>query len=501
MKIKLLALSVLTGALIFNACRKDVSTPHLEVSKSAKKYSYLKPTKEQEIVLSRFKLATYVVSEIISEKSTREKLNQFILSKVKKTGNDEELTFKEIFSGKKVNLDNVSSDFLSDFRNKFIKVLLDKKFRHNDEFKGITFRDENEILKYFGISSNKVHELNSSTNSPLVVNPYLEELTVDPGFEIYFPYSENYENYNYQQNPTYSVTYNPLTNKEENEGEIFDYVTGTYKYVTLVNDDFAYTTPTYIITIDDGLTYDDMAYNAAAFVGSAKYKIQLSDDDYNPVVFENSQTPLPQPFEGSSTCVNRELRVKDGRWTLIHNGYGLFEGKIEFAVALASGVSSVITPIGTDTSNPLLNLNTESWTYKALKRKTVKKMRDNKDEYVNFAFNISPWCPGDPDKMIFIYEYDRGAKGASEFSTVIANGLGLIGSPAVKAAVAALNLAPAIKVVFDGKSRIEYYGLIGSNEVYQNQRLGTAAFDYPNGLFREFRPYGNSSVLVTLVVD
>lgn len=194
--------------------------------------------------------------------------------------------------------------------------------------------------------------------------------------------------------------------------------------------------------------------------------------------------------------------MRDGRWPLIHNGYGLFEGKIEFAIAFASGIKSIVTPIGTDTSNPLLNLNTEAWTYKALKRKTVKKMRDNKDEYINFAFNVSPWCPGDPDKMMFIYEYDRPTNGATEFSNVIAGGLGLIGDSTVKAAIAALNLAPAIKVILEGKSRIEYYGLIGSDEVYQNQRIGTDAFsDYTNGLFREFRPYGNSSVFATLVID
>jgi hypothetical protein len=223
---------------------------------------------------------------MISDLETRKKLNQFIFAKVQKTETDEELTFKEIFSNKKLTLEGVSPDFLIDFKNKFVKTILANRFRHHEEFKSISLTNENEILKYFGLKNNYSTKLNSKGTSTLTADLSLQELTIDPGFEIYFPYSENYLNQNYQQTPTYAVTYNPLTNLDENEGEIFDYTTGTYKYVSLVDDDFAYGTPTYIITIEDGLTYDDMAYNQAQFVGDAKFKIQLSDDDYNPVTFE-----------------------------------------------------------------------------------------------------------------------------------------------------------------------------------------------------------------------
>jgi hypothetical protein len=398
----------------------------------------------------------------------------------------------------------VNPNFLINFKYKFINTILENKFRHKEEFKNIKLKNETEILKYFGQKITNQNKLNSNGSHTLVYEPYLEELNVDPGFEIYFPYSENYQNQNYQQTPTYAVTYDPLTNNEENEGEIFDFASGKYMYVSLVDDDFAYGTPTYIITIDDGLTYDDMVYNQAQFIGDAKFKIQLSDDDYNPIIFEGPGISVSNP--PSNICSNRELRVKDGRWTLIHNGYGVFEGAIEFAVAFASDLNSVVTPIGTPDSNPLINLKTQAWTYKKLKRSKVKKMINDPYEYVNFAMNVSPWCPGDPDKMLFLYEYDKPnlfSSNSKEFSGAIAGAMSLIGSPSTKALIAAIPLAPVIKAVLEGSSvsRIEHYSIIGSDEVFQNQMMGTAAFDYPGGLFRGYRPYGNSSVFVTLVVD
>lgn len=263
--------------------------------------------------------------------------------------------------------------------------------------------------------------------------------------------------------------------------------------------------PTYIITIDDGLNYNDFAYDIPQFLNNVKYKIQLSDDDYNSITFESPQVSVTPPIENNQ-CLNRELRVKDGRWTLIRNGYGLFEGAIEFTVAFAADLNSVVNPNGNVNSNPLIDLKTQAWTYKKLKRKNVKKMINDENEYVNFNMNVSPWCPGNPNKMLFLYEWDKQtvfSSGAKEFSDGAAAALGLIGNEATKAAIAAVPLAPIIKVVLEGSSisRIEHYSILGSNEVYQNQRIGTAASNYPNGLFREFRAYGSSSVFVTLVID
>ena len=504
MKNKNLLFAALAGSLLFNACKKDVSTPP-SITNLKFPYKDISLNSEQTIIVNRFKLASYVLSDILADLKTREELNQFILAKVKKTGNDESLTFRELFSNKKVKLEGVKSDFLLKFKEKFITSILENKFRHHKEFSLIKFNNETEILKYFGLQNSKAIQLNSNQTNSYNESTYLEELPIDPGFEIYFPYSENFENQNYQQKPTYAVTYNPLTNNEENEGEIFDYATGTYQYVSLIDDEFAYNVPTYIITIDDGLNYNDFAYDIPQFLNNVKYKIQLSDDDYNSITFESPQVSVTPPIENNQ-CLNRELRVRDGRWTLIRNGYGLFEGAIEFAVAFAADLNSVVNPNGNVNSNPLIDLKTQAWTYKKLKRKTVKKMINDENEYVNFNMNVSPWCPGNPNKMLFLYEWDKQtvfSSGAKEFSDGAAAALGLIGNEATKAAIAAVPLAPIIKVVLEGSSisRIEHYSILGSNEVYQNQRIGTAASNYPNGLFREFRAYGSSSVFVTLVID
>lgn len=504
MKFKNLLFAALIGGISLNACKKDVSTTS-NTANSKYPLKNISLNKEEKILINRFKLASYVLSDIMSDKVTREEFNKFILAKVKKTINDEELTFREIFSNKKITLEGVKSDFLINFKNKFVKTILTNKFRHHEEFDNIKLKDETQVLKYFGLYDSKAIQLNSNEPNNYDPSTYLQELPIDPGFEIYFPYSENFENQNFQQTPTYAVTYNPLINNEENEGEIFDYATGTFQYVSLIDDDYAYGAPTYIITIDDGLNNSDFASGTPTFLTDVKYKIQLSDDEYNPITFESSQISLTPPIEVNQ-CVNRELRIKDGRWTLIRNGYGLFEGAIEFAAAFAADLNSVVNPNGNVNSNPLIDLKTQAWTYKKLKRKTVKKMISDPNEYVNFNMNVSPWCPGNPDKMLFLYEWDKQtvfSAGAKEFSDGAGAALGLIGNEVTKAAISAIPLAPIIKVVLEGSSisRIEHYSILGASEVYQNQRIGTAASNYPNGLFREFRAYGNSSVFVTLVID
>lgn len=476
-------------AVFLASCKKEnaVNTqiPELRKQLSAK----------QKEVVQRFEHASYVLSSVLSDKKMRTEFNQFILAKIKKSGTDEELTFKEIFSGKSVNLAGVRSDFLVRFRDAFINTFISSKYRHAEKF-NIKFQSPADVEKYFGVIRGTSSTRTSQSNR--VATNDIAQLEVPDGYEIYYPYSENFEGttYNY-----YAVTYNPITTMEENDGERFDYNTGTYVDIVPVDDDFAYGTPTYIVTYDDGLNTADFATGNP--IGTDNYRIMLTDDEYNPTIIQNT-TSDPNP----SPCTKR-LSAKDGRWTLLSNGYGIFEGKIEFACAVSTNVTEVNIPQQNTQSNPIIKLDktAQAWSYIKIKRKKVREMRDDLNSYVNFGLNVSPWCAQQPDKMLFLYEYDKPwllSSNAKEFSDLLSAGIGLIGDSATRATLSALasaGLAPVVKAVLEGtaQSQIEHYSIIGSNEVTANQ--GVPSFGIDPSLLRGFRLYGKSSVAVSLVVD
>ena len=231
--------------------------------------------------------------------------------------------------------------------------------------------------------------------------------------------------------------------------------------------------------------------------------MSLTDDEYNPVTLESSEiTPNPSPCR-------KELGVKDGRWTLLRNGYGLFEGKIEYAVAVTKNVSEVTVPNQNPQSNPIIltERSAHAWGYTKIKRNKVKEMKRNSNSYISFGLNVSPWCEGQPDKMIFLYEYDRPnifSENALEWSNLFTAGVGLIGDDATRATVSSImsaGIAPLVKSLLEGtaKSRIEHYSIIGSNAVWTNQKVPTNRSN-PT-LLNGFRPYGTNDVMATFVID
>jgi hypothetical protein len=60
---------------------------------------------------------------------------------------------------------------------------------------------------------------------------------------------------------------------------------------------------------------------------------------------------------------------------------------------------------------------------------------------------------------------------------------------------------PLVKVLLEGTadSRIEHYGVIGSNAVWAGLRVPTNGMD--PSLLNGFRPYGKNPVMVSLVID
>lgn len=126
---------------------------------------------------------------------------------------------------------------------------------------------------------------------------------------------------------------------------------------------------------------------------------------------------------------------------------------------------------------------------------------------MSFNLNISPWCQEQPDKMIFLYEYDKPnwfSSNAKEWSGLVSGAANLIKDSALRAQVSAFTsagLAPLIKVLLEGtaQSKIEHYSIIGSNAVWTNQKNPSAGTD--PSLLNGYRLYGKNSVNATLVVD
>jgi hypothetical protein len=474
----------------FTACKKDLvkTDPNNQLNEPVKALNQ----KEKETV-AKFEHASLVLQGLFSTNpSIRKEFNGFIAAKLAKSGTDEELTFKEIFEAQPIRLSGVKSDFLVRFRDSFAGTFINRKYPNSQKYDKISFANVDEVAVYYGLKSVNKSANNSNTRENASV--YDESIP----YEIYYPYSENF---NPEAAVNYAVTSHPLNNNEWNYGMFFD-AAGNPIYEVEVNDDYAYGTPTYIITYDDGLKLADFS-NGNKPIEATKYFINITDDDYNPILMQSTQNePNPSP------CTS-ELRVKDGRWTLLQNGYGLFEGKIDFAVAVSRNLSEVTIPNQNPQSNPIIQIDrsAHAFGYVKLKRGKVRKMRDNLNEYIGLGIYVGPWCPDAPDKMMFLYEYDKPnmfSENAKEWSDFLTGAAGLIGDPATRSTIQGLTnagLAPLVKVLLEGtaKSKIEHYSIIGSNAVSANQRIPTNGMT--PSLLNGFRPYGTNSVNVSLVID
>jgi hypothetical protein len=339
----------------FASCRKDFNKSPIELQDNEP--PKVLNQKEKETV-AKFEHASLVLQGLFSANpEMRKEFNGFIKAKLDKSGTDEELTFKEIFEAKTVTLPGVRQDFLLRFREDFANRFINGNYPQHEKYSNIRFNSVENVAEYYDVKNIYATSTTQNNENFNEVIPY----------EIYFPYSENW---NPQAAVDYAVSYHPLTNVEWNYGMFYD-ASGNPLYEVTVDDDYAFGTPTYIITYDDGLKASDFS-NGNIPVGASNYVIGLTDDEYNPteILGTDSITPNPSP------C-NKELRVKDGRWTLLHNGYGLFEGKIEYAVAVTVKVSEVTIPTINPQTNPIIQTNrsAHAWGYQKIKRKKVKDMK------------------------------------------------------------------------------------------------------------------------------
>lgn len=490
----ILNLSAALMMLFFTACKHEFKQ---QVYKDANwEAPKILNQKEQETVV-KFQHASSVLQGLFSTyPNLRKEFNGFIKAKLDKSGTDEELTFKEIFESKPIHLKGVKSDFMFRFRSAFADLFIKGNYPNHEKYSAIKFNTVEDIAAYYDLLKPMHNMAASSKKSTTIMEKYQ---SVD--YEIYFPYSENW---NPDDAINYAITNNPLSTEIWNYGMFYD-ASGVPLYEVTVNDDYAFSIPTYIITYDDGLKMEDFQ-NGRMPILAGKYSINLTDDDYNPYPIRNT---IPIPITLTPPVCTKELRVKDGRWTLLNNGYGLFEGKIEFAVAVTLQVSNVSIPNQSPPSNPIINIDRSShaWGYQKIKRSKVKKMRNDPNEFISLGIYIGSWCIGSPDKMIFLYEYDKPSSpssNAAKWTGALSAAVQLIPDPATKLAATTLlnnGLAPLVTALLEGtaNSRIEHYSILSSDAVWANQRIPTAGAN--PSLLNGFRPYGTNNAMISLVID
>lgn len=469
----------------FIACKKEVNVAEIQENLPFKELN-----QKEAATVVKFEHASFVLQHLFSTNpAIRKEFNGFIAAKLKKSGTDEELSFKEIFEAKSLTLPGVQPDFLVRFRKAFGEIFVDGSFPQSIQYKHLNFGTIDDVARYFDVRPSAAVAAPNSPDGPVNPNDGVP-------YEIYFPYSENWSP---DDVINYAFTHDPLTTNEWNYGMFYDAL-GNPLYEVSINDDYAFGTPTYIITYDDGLKLSDFD-NGNMPIEAKNYAINLADDEYNPIVIRSDNT-LDDPPTSCST----ELRAGQGRWTLLNNGYGIFEGRIELAVSVSEDISAISTPTQNAQNyySILIDRNSTAFGYVKIKRKRVKEMQGNENSFVHIGVYVSPWCAGQPDKSLVLYEYDKPnflSQNATEISNFFAGAAGLIGNPATRATISALGVAPLVKVILEGtaQSKVEHFSIVGSQAVISNQRNPTNGA-FPS-LINGFRPYGTNAVATTLVVD
>jgi hypothetical protein len=208
-------------------------------------------SKEKETV-DKFERASWVLQGLFSSNpQLRKEFNGFIAAKLAKTGTDEDLSFKEIFNARNITLAGVKPDFLIRFRDAFVGTFISGRYPNSSKYSNNAFTNMEQVAAYYDI---KTVINNSSIGSSGTSSVYNSSPDGIP-YMIYFPYSENWPS---QSDMGYAVSYHPLTTDEWNYGKSYD-ASGNLLPDVIVNDEYAYEHPTYILTYDDGLTLDDFS--------------------------------------------------------------------------------------------------------------------------------------------------------------------------------------------------------------------------------------------------
>ncbi len=346
--------------------------------------------KKDEILKLRLEQSAKVVAEVLKDRSIVNELTGQITKKLKITGNKESLTFRELFQesdGRKTqSIDaqnpkvfSIDANVANHFKTKYLTVLKNKSYEHAEKY---------EILEKPSDISTNVYDDGSTC---------FECMNLPPTAEIYFPYSENFltNNYGVDPNLNYTITSHAIDNSDENEGVVWNSITQTWDYV-LVDDNYAWLNPTYIITIDDGPTQDEINSNTL---------------NGNPCEF------LPE-LNASPTLTPTILNTSPvfwGRFRLTRQAEGLFDGPSEI-VLLRPQTNPTYDANGEITTAGLVL--TSQVNLPKIKRKKVKEMYRNLEISIPVGTTfIGNWLPAFQDLPLVIFEFDKG----TNFSITVPN--------------------------------------------------------------------------------
>jgi hypothetical protein len=188
MKTKQIALAILTVAILFTACRKNEAIDKVEISKVVKR----ELTKEEQTLKLKLEKSAAIIAEVIKDKSILAELSGQLGKKLSITKNDEALTFKELFGQnnsktiESINNTNNIKTFTMDanvsnhFKAKYLEIAYNKSYPNHEKFISLESRSNIKTEVY---------------------NDYTEELFNIDGAEVYFPYSENFLQNNFQIDP------------------------------------------------------------------------------------------------------------------------------------------------------------------------------------------------------------------------------------------------------------------------------------------------------------
>lgn len=163
-----------------------------------------------------------VVAEVFKDDKLRKEFNDIVRKKVTET-NIESVTFKELFSA-----DSSNPEFKRYVSESFSKSFIASyRMVYNAKFGHLKPNNQNSNIKTYD-------------------NPDIYDR--DPSGEIYFPYSQNFNPVD--QSIQYSYTSYPVDNEAVNEGIVWNPNSGVWQEV-LVDDQYAWANPTYIINITE----------------------------------------------------------------------------------------------------------------------------------------------------------------------------------------------------------------------------------------------------------
>jgi hypothetical protein len=351
---------------------------------------------DQELELrSKLEQTAKILTELVTDSLVVKEL-QLATNFARLNGRDEDVTFPELL-----------------YDNAEYKIELKAKNRSSI---GV-FRDRfREYAKIKSKSNNKN------------IDPELEAYLVANNVKIYFPYSENWEGEE-DINPT--ISFDPIDNKDENEGYINS--KSHYKSVNsfetvLVNDEYAYKNPSFIILVCDELVpIYKMQTNYALGCGGGFPNPPPPGDDTEPGEFDINQVLI-------------------GEAKLTSHYDGLFAGGSEIRWNLTDAVKYTPEQTSPELAVALVTKN--------FSRKDIRKKR-----WKNIYTHIDhDWEDYELAKELYIWEADEGDN-KIDFSLGIS----------VKILGAAVSFNTNAKV--DKKRDDIYRGFITRKSFYNSNRL------------------------------